>query len=66
VKLPDADWPANYPDENTNATATTTFVSRVPQGARPILIGGGEFDDIVTWISPNILFNRMVSAGKLP
>ena len=24
------------------------------------------FDDIVTWISPNILFNRMVSAGKLP
>jgi len=25
-----------------------------------------EFDDIVTWLSPNILFNRMVVAGKLP
>lgn len=25
-----------------------------------------EFDDLVTWLSPNILFNRMVAAGKLP
>lgn len=25
-----------------------------------------EFDDLVVWISPNILFNRMVAAGKLP
>ena len=24
------------------------------------------FDDLVVWISPNILFNRMVQAGKLP
>ncbi len=24
------------------------------------------FDDIVVWISPNTLFNRMVAAGKLP
>ncbi|MDO8412240.1 MAG: prepilin-type N-terminal cleavage/methylation domain-containing protein [Gallionellaceae bacterium] len=24
------------------------------------------FDDIVVWLSPNILFNRMVAAGKLP
>src|ERR1035437_1585551 len=24
------------------------------------------FDDLVVWISPNILFNRMVAAGKLP
>jgi hypothetical protein len=24
-----------------------------------------EFDDVVDWISPNILFNRMVQAGKL-
>jgi prepilin-type N-terminal cleavage/methylation domain-containing protein len=24
------------------------------------------FDDLVIWISPNTLFNRMVSAGKLP
>lgn len=25
-----------------------------------------EFDDLVVWISPNILINRMVSAGRLP
>ncbi len=25
-----------------------------------------EFDDLVTWLSPNILFNRMVAAGRLP
>ncbi len=24
------------------------------------------FDDIVDWVSPNMLFNRMVAAGKLP
>ena len=24
------------------------------------------FDDLVVWISPNVLFNRMVAAGKLP
>jgi prepilin-type N-terminal cleavage/methylation domain-containing protein len=27
---------------------------------------GGPFDDIVTWISPNILYNRMVAAQRLP
>ena len=24
------------------------------------------FDDVVVWVSPNILFNRMVAAGQLP
>lgn len=24
------------------------------------------FDDVVVWVSPNILFNRMVTAGQLP
>lgn len=28
--------------------------------------GAGEFDDIVTWLSDYVLFNRMVAAGKLP
>jgi prepilin-type N-terminal cleavage/methylation domain-containing protein len=27
---------------------------------------GGEFDDHVVWVSANVLFNRMVTAGKLP
>lgn len=34
-----------------------TFVSHVP---------AANFDDIVIWLSPNVLINRMVSAGKLP
>ncbi len=25
-----------------------------------------EFDDLVTWISPYVLFNRLIAAGKLP
>jgi prepilin-type N-terminal cleavage/methylation domain-containing protein len=27
---------------------------------------GGQFDDIVVWIPPSILFSRMVAAGRLP
>lgn len=26
----------------------------------------GEFDDLVTWLSPNVLYNRMIAAGRLP
>ncbi len=52
-------------DERTNASdAGIAFVARTPSDntAAP----GGEYDDLVTWISPNVLFNRMVSAGTLP
>lgn len=51
-------------DELENTDADATFVSR-PYTDNPAA-PGGAFDDIVTWISPNILFNRMVAAGKLP
>lgn len=27
---------------------------------------GGEFDDQVIWLSPNIIFNRLIAAGRLP
>lgn len=53
-------------DEDTNALATANgknFVSRTPTG---LDAGTGEFDDLVVWISPYILFNRMIAAGKLP
>ena len=50
-------------DETTNATNATTFVDQVPKVAGA---PGGEYDDIVTWISPNILFSNMVAAGRLP
>lgn len=39
------------------------FVSHAPTASSAT---NGEFDDIVIWLSPNILFNRMVEAGKLP
>ena len=47
----------NYDDNNQ------TFVSHTPT---PSGATNGEFDDIVIWISPNVLINRMVAAGKLP
>lgn len=33
------------------------FVSKTPTQT---------FDDLVVWVSPNILFNRMIAAGRLP
>lgn len=47
--------------ENANA-ANNVFISHVPTPKG----SANEFDDIVNWISPNILFNRMVTAGRLP
>ncbi|MES2739889.1 MAG: type II secretion system protein [Pseudomonadota bacterium] len=52
-------------DERQNASgAGTAFISRgmSENSAAP----GGEFDDMVSWVSPNILYNRMVGAQKLP
>jgi prepilin-type N-terminal cleavage/methylation domain-containing protein len=48
-------------DEVKNATDDECFVSRQhsTNAATP-------FDDQLVWISPAILFNRMISAGKLP
>jgi prepilin-type N-terminal cleavage/methylation domain-containing protein len=30
------------------------------------IIGGAGFDDLLTWLVPGVLFNRMVAAGVLP
>ena len=57
-----ADGSATNTDEDSNASATVLFVSRDPSSVPT----GGEFDDIVTWVSPNILYNRLISAGRLP
>lgn len=59
-------------DEYTNSTSATAFFTRTQVGPRSPCsdssnpVGLCEFDDIVTWVSPNVLFNRMVAAGKLP
>lgn len=60
---PSNDMPApTGVDELENTDLDAVFVSHTPtpQGS------ANEFDDIVAWISPNILFSRMVAAGKLP
>lgn len=52
------------PDTADSAAASRLdFVSRVQAESGT---ASGEFDDLVTWLSPNILFNRMVAAGRLP
>lgn len=59
---------ASGTDEQVNLHNSTyvsyqTFVSHIPS---PSGAANGAFDDLVIWISPNVLINRMVSAGKLP
>ncbi|MEI7457489.1 MAG: prepilin-type N-terminal cleavage/methylation domain-containing protein [Nitrosomonadales bacterium] len=52
-------------DEAANLDGNTIFVSHNITFAKDNPTNG-EFDDQVIWLSPNILFNRMVQAGKLP
>jgi prepilin-type N-terminal cleavage/methylation domain-containing protein len=61
--------PAANPDERENTDGDTTFVSHptTPDGALSQSAAAvGYFDDQLIWLSPNILFNRMVQAGRLP
>lgn len=44
-------------DEAANSNGLGNFVSHDQTPT---------FDDLVVWVSPNTLFNRMVAAGKLP
>jgi prepilin-type N-terminal cleavage/methylation domain-containing protein len=44
-------------NEVQNSNGDNDFVSRDPDP---------NYDDIVIWLSPNILFNRMIAAGRLP
>jgi hypothetical protein len=47
----------NDADETDNSNTNTIFVTHDQTPT---------FDDLVIWLSPNILFSRMVTAGKLP
>jgi prepilin-type N-terminal cleavage/methylation domain-containing protein len=51
-------YPASNPDELENSDLDSTFVSRD--------FTENGFDDLLIWISSNVLMNRMVSVGKLP
>jgi prepilin-type N-terminal cleavage/methylation domain-containing protein len=61
--VPVAGTGASNQDERTNAIGGIAFVTRPPSDARA---PGGEFDDLVAWLSPNVLYSRMVAAGTLP
>jgi len=49
------------PNPTAGFSADRIFVSRTKSGGT-----SGEFDDIVTWIGPPTLFNRLIAAGQLP
>ncbi|WP_179958401.1 type II secretion system protein [Chitinimonas arctica] len=54
--------PANV-HERANLDGDTDYVWHEPRSAgNP----GGEFDDMVNWISPGLLRNRLLAAGRLP
>ncbi|MFM9966975.1 MAG: type II secretion system protein [Burkholderiales bacterium] len=65
--------PDTNDDEETNATAgSTSFIYRYrvssSTGCSDTVNGSQfcEFDDIVVWISSNLLISKMIAAGKLP
>ena len=53
-------------DEEANvhlaSAVDTTFVAHEP---RPAGAPGGEFDDLVIWVSPNLLYGRLIAAGAI-
>ena len=49
-------------DEAENQNNDRVFVSRLAGNHA----AGGEFDDIVEWLSPHILYRHLVAAGRLP
>jgi hypothetical protein len=52
-------------DEALNLAATTTFYSRAPTIPTSASSSSKEFDDIMVWISPYVLYNAMIEAGQL-
>jgi prepilin-type N-terminal cleavage/methylation domain-containing protein len=48
-------------DEIENGDTDRLFVTHTPTPA-----GANEFDDMLIWISPNILYSKMIAAGRLP
>ncbi len=48
-------------DEKENQDLNNIFVLRSPSN-----VANSEFDDLVVWISSNVLYSRMVSSKRLP
>jgi prepilin-type N-terminal cleavage/methylation domain-containing protein len=54
--------PVGGNDENENLNNDAVFVSHTSTAAGAV---NGEFDHIVTWLSPYVLYNAMITAGQL-
>lgn len=50
-------------NETENVDGDAVFVSRAPDAAGAL---GGEFDDLLVWLTAGALYGRMISAGTLP
>jgi prepilin-type N-terminal cleavage/methylation domain-containing protein len=48
-------------EESENVDLDRVFTSRPPTDA-----AGSQFDDMMVWISPNMLFGRLIAAGQQP
>lgn len=48
-------------NETENVDLDNVFVNRPPSDA-----AGNEFDDMLVWISPSMLFGRLIAAGQQP
>ncbi|WP_028102466.1 type II secretion system protein [Pseudoduganella violaceinigra] len=60
-----ADMGQGNADEKANFQADGRIFIARGQADNPAA-AGGAYDDIVLWLSPNILFNRMLAAQRLP
>lgn len=63
VRSTPAGWGTGL-DEYDNAVGDADFWTRTRTAN--VAAAGGEFDDVLVWISPNVLMARMVAAGRLP
>ncbi len=50
-------------DEAENLNADRLFISHDPT---PAGATNGEFDDLAVWLSPSLMYNRLITAGVLP
>ncbi|MBK6629647.1 MAG: type II secretion system protein [Betaproteobacteria bacterium] len=54
---------SHNPNPNSGVAADRAFISHLET---PSSAPQGEFDDVVIWLSPNILYSRLIAAGQLP
>ena len=57
---------AGKPDEAANLDNDSIFISHAPMPEGTLAAIGGEFDDLVLWISVGTFYGRLAAAGVLP